>query len=226
MSSRAQIASVGAADLLQLLAPVMRHDGGDARQHDLGLGNGLVGAGLGGGQVVIVIAHPGRHVEGKRAPLQVGSRPQLLQDLRPHLEQAAEERIGLGPGGAQHQPVDAVGLGNRQHLAHRAAGRMAAPMDLGEAQPVDQLQGIVGHLLDGVIDLGQRAARGTAMIVHDDGKFLGKLAGVGVPEAAVAAQTGHQEQRRATALLFVVELRAIAQLQMRHLPDCPPLRGG
>ena len=40
----------------------------------------------------------------------VGRRAQLLQDLRPDLEQAAEEGVGPGPGGAQHQPIDAVGL--------------------------------------------------------------------------------------------------------------------
>src|SRR5712671_6434735 len=99
---------------------------------------------------------------------------------------------------------------------------MAAPMDLREAEIVDQLQGIVGHLLDRILYLGQRAASRAAMIVHDDGKFLRKLPRIGVPKSAVAAQARHQEQRRAAALLLIVELRAIAQLEMWHLPVCPP----
>ena len=85
--------------------------------------------------------------------LLVGRRPQLLQHQRARLEQAAEEGVGLGPGGAQHQPVDALGMLDRQHLAHRAAGGMAAPMDLVEAQRIDQLQRVVGHLRDAVVDL-------------------------------------------------------------------------
>ena len=100
---------------------------------------------------------------------------------------------------------------------------MAPPVEwphqwtLSKPSAVDQLQRIVGHLRDAVVDLRQRAAAGAAMIVHDHGELLGELRDIVAPESAVAAQSRHQEQRRSAAVRFVVELRAVAQLEVWHL---------
>src|SRR5476651_725600 len=212
-------------DPLQLVAPVVRHDGRDARQHDLGHRDGLVRLGLGGRQIGIVIAHPGGRIERQRAALLVARRSQLPERRGAHLEQATEEGVGLGPGGAQHQPVDPIGMLDRQHLAHRAAGGMAAPMDLPVSQRVDQLQRIVGHLRHAIVDPRERAAAGAAMIVHDGGEAPGELGHVFGPKPTIAAQARHQEERRPLAVDFVVKLRAVAQFQMRHERSLMSRRG-
>ena len=54
------------------------------------------------------------------------------------------------------------------------------------------------------------------MIVHDYREVFGELGNIVAPEAAVAAQAGNQEQRRTVAMGLVVELRAIAQLEVWH----------
>ena len=117
----------------------------------------------------------------------------------------------------QHQAREALGVLDRQHLAHRAAGGIAAPMHLVEAQRVDQLQGVVGHLPDAVVDARERAAAGAAMIVHDDRELAGKLGHIFAPPPAVATQTRHQQERRSAAVLFEVKLRTVAQFDMWHL---------
>ena len=78
------------------------------------------------------------------------------------------------------------------------------------------IEDIVGHLIDGIFDLRQAAARGAAMIVQHHGEVPGQLRHMGIPEAAVAAQARHHKQRRPAAMPLVVELRAIAQFQVRH----------
>jgi len=115
---------------------------------------------------------------------------------------------------------------DRQHLAHRAAGGMAAPMDPVEAQRLDQLQGVVGHLRHAVGNARQRAAAGAAMVVHDDREMLGELGHIFAPPAAVAAQSRHQQQWRAVAVRLVVEFRAIAQFDLWHLRYCSQARAG
>ena len=55
-----------------------------------------------------------------------------------------------------------------------------------------------------------------AVVVQHDGEVLRQFRHVGVPKAAVAAQARHHEQRRPAAMPLVVELRAIAQFQVRH----------
>jgi hypothetical protein len=112
---------------------------------------------------------------------------------------------------------------DRQHLSHGAAGRMAAPMDPVEAQPVDELQGVVGHLRDAVVDARKRTAARSAMIVEDHSEIPGKRRNMIAPEAAVAAEAGHKEQWRAVAVRFVVKFCAVAELEVRHctLPRFP-----
>ena len=73
---------------------------------------------------------------------------------------------------------------------------MAAPVDLGITQAVDELQRVLGHLLDRIGDLRQRAAPGAAMIVNDYREVFGELGNIVGPKPSVAAQAGNQEQRR------------------------------
>ena len=75
---------------------------------------------------------------------------------------------------------------------------------------------IVGHLPDAVVDPRQAAARGAAMIVHDDGEILRQLGHVVAPPASVAAETGDQKEHGAAALHLVVKVGAVAQLEQGH----------
>jgi hypothetical protein len=59
------------------------------------------------------------------------------------------------------------------------------------------------------------------MIMHDDGELLGETRDIGAPKAAIAAQPRDQEQRRPVAVRLVVELGAVAELDLWH---CIPFR--
>ena len=84
-----------------------------------------------------------------------------------------------------------------------------------------ELEGVIGHLCDGIGDTRERAAARPAMIVHDDGEMFGKSGDVCVPEPTIATQPRDQEQGRSIAVLLVVELGAVAELDLWH---CIPFR--
>jgi len=83
-------------------------------------------------------------LSARRARLQIGRGPPVSRSISERTSNRRRKKASVfGPRRTQHQPVDALGVLYRQHLAHGAAGRMAAPMDACVAQPVDQLQGVV-----------------------------------------------------------------------------------
>ena len=74
-----------------------------------GTGQVVVRARLVGGEHVVMVADPERRLAAPEPlVLGVGHRPELAQDHRSAASKSAtEEGIGLGPGAAQHQAVDA-----------------------------------------------------------------------------------------------------------------------
>ena len=104
---------------------------------------------------------------------------------------------------------------DREGLPDCAAGRVAHEMRPLDAEMVHQLQQVIGHLIDGIVDAGSAALAGAAMIMGDDLMLLREGLDIRIPVGADSAEARDQEDRRASSMRFVKDLD-VAQIGFRH----------
>src|SRR5262249_61992186 len=90
------------------------------------------------------------------------------QRLLARFEEPPEVRIGSGPGRAEDEAVQSVGMILSDHLPDGATRRMPDEVRGRDTQAIHQAQDVAGHLLDRVADAWMRALAGPAVVVHHD----------------------------------------------------------
>jgi hypothetical protein len=91
-------------------------------------------------------------------------------------------------------------------LSNGATGRMSDQVRGLKAQCVHQTQQVVGQV-PGTGDYWARPrAADATVIVQNHAKMPGEFRDLGMPELATAAQSGHQQQRFAGAVLLHIQL--------------------
>jgi hypothetical protein len=135
----------------------------------------------------------------------------------PRLEEAREERVGMRPGGRQHELLQSLRVFHGDDLADRAAGGMAEEVRLLDAERIHETQHVLRHLAHRVAHDRPVALSAAAVVVHDHAIAPGQLRNLLVEARADAAQPGNQEQRLARAVGFVVQ-HAVADRDPWHAP--------
>ena len=147
--------------------------------------------------------------------LAVGAhRPAELRDRE--LELTLDVGVGLGIGAGEDETAHPVGVLQGQLLRDHPAHRHADDVRAGDPERVEQADGVVGHLVDGV-RAGRLGAPADAAVVEDDRAVVPREVGhLEHPRRGIRGEAHDEEERISAALLVVVEV------DRAHLGDAHP----
>lgn len=131
----------------------------------------------------------------------VRAKAEIVQNAAAQGEQIEKVSVGPGPGAAQHQRVESVGMVQCQGLADQTSGRVTDHGERVQAVCIGDIEDGGDQAIDGLRSAGGAAPR-AGVIEGDHPESVLQAVHHRSPECADTAQSGNENDRRAMATAF------------------------